>query len=334
MFNRNRIIGAAIGLIAIGLSGLFAQEIIPHAGDAAKEGQRPVVIDNPKSQTETGDSTKEGSTKTGNFCGASFALHCQPNAIPTDKHEDARNGREERDIIAQESVADSTASILWWTRVQLLLSGLGIAGLGWTLYESRRAANAAVDSATAAHATVEQARETNRIAGEASAVEQRAWLLVDVTTPLNWSYQDTALYGGIAVSITNVGKTPAVRCRVMVDAKCADGYGGDPEDEQRLRQKIECSKEYWAHFSAVLPSEKLYDYFPFVALQPSRSNMMPRLSLLIAYDLHGGKTAYVHKLFDTSLTHSPKDQSHKIEWLMDNSSGAVQIRSAGGGFVY
>jgi hypothetical protein len=222
MFNRNRIIGAAIGLMAFGVSSLSAQEIAPHAGDATKEGQRPIVIDNPKGQTETNKRAREGGTKTGNFCGASFALHCQPNAIPADEHEDARNGREERDIIAQESVADSTASILWWTRVQLLLSGLGIAGLGWTLYESRRAANAAVDGATAAHATVEQARETNRIAGEVSAVELRPWIAVKIKNISSFKHGvgKHSFHTDIVVSFENIGKTPAVdlnlNCKILL----------------------------------------------------------------------------------------------------------------------
>jgi hypothetical protein len=124
--------------------GSLAQEITPHAGNTVDKGQRPVIIGNPESQKKPDDEKNGGATKTGNFCGASFALHCEPNAIAADKHEDARNEREERDIIAQESVAASTSEILWWTRWQLILSALGICGLGWTLFETRRTANAAL----------------------------------------------------------------------------------------------------------------------------------------------------------------------------------------------
>jgi hypothetical protein len=197
MFNRNRIIGAAIGLTAFGVSGLSAQEIAPHAGDATKEGQRPVVIDNPKGQTETNERAREGGTKTGNFCGASFALHCQPNAVTADKYEDARNGREERDIIAQESVADSTASILWWTRMQLLLSGLGILGLGWTLYESRRAANAGIDGTKAAWETL---RETKKI----GVAQTRAFL-----NCVGGDFKFTDRSIEFHLDIENLGNTPS-----------------------------------------------------------------------------------------------------------------------------
>jgi hypothetical protein len=247
------------------------------------------------------------------------AVQCYKEA----KNAAREHSRAEQDLNAQREMANWAEGMLWATllvgTLTVILTGLGVYWVKETLVATQLA--------------IQETKRGVDVTERAFRVEQRAWLVVDVTTPLNWSYRDTALYGGIAVLIKNVGKTPAVRCRVLVDAKCADGYGSDPEDEQRLRKQIEDSKEYWAHFSAVLPGETVSDYFPFVALQPSRSNMMPRLSLLVAYDLYGGGTAYIHKMFGTNLANSPKEKSHQIEWLMEDGSGAVHIRSAGGGFV-
>jgi hypothetical protein len=126
MLNRNRIIGAAIGLIAI----CFAWVSLSQAT-------------NPKESP--GDSQKqEKNSCVSRMAGASFTLNCAGQERSSGKQETARDEREKLDLVAQQSVADSTERILYWTRIQIGLSALGIFGLGWTLFETRRTANAAL----------------------------------------------------------------------------------------------------------------------------------------------------------------------------------------------
>lgn len=67
----------------------------------------------------------------------------------------------EKDLIAQESMASSTESIMWVSWCTLLVGLIGTGLLAWTLFETRRSAKSAELAANAANLSVEHANDQN-----------------------------------------------------------------------------------------------------------------------------------------------------------------------------
>lgn len=116
----NWIIGTTFGLVC--LAGSF-----------------PVLSQDAKSKDVTSQTEKKNQNAcVASMAGSSFTLNCARQEPSGDKYEVLRNEREKLDLKAQQSVADSTRDILYWTRVQIVLSLFGVLGLGWTLRETRQ----------------------------------------------------------------------------------------------------------------------------------------------------------------------------------------------------
>jgi hypothetical protein len=63
---------------------------------------------------------------------------------------DRPENRDDADLCEQQRAANAGEKMVWWTRLQFIAGALTIAFLGWTIYENRRTANAAIRAADAA----------------------------------------------------------------------------------------------------------------------------------------------------------------------------------------
>jgi hypothetical protein len=144
MSNSNRIIGAAIGL-TIWLCPIFsiAEQVNPNQLKGGDNAQGALVEDAPIAKTECGQETAKGSQRTGNFDGAAFTLNCGGNAIASEKDKKDAEQRERDDLVAQQSVAESTKFIVQYTLLQMFLSGFGLLALLYSLRQTNRAVRAA-----------------------------------------------------------------------------------------------------------------------------------------------------------------------------------------------
>jgi hypothetical protein len=175
MSKRTRLICAASGLIALFCSSLSAQDSKVHNGGGA-----------PKTNTAP--------NKSGNFCGASFTMDCGRDDVGPDKYYEDRNTREDLDLKAQQSVADSTEKILRLTKLQMGVSVVGLGLLFWSLRQTRTAI-----------------KDTREI-GEAQV---RAYMsLSDIN--LNWG-PETFREFTPEFKWKNTGQSPALKCIVYTD---------------------------------------------------------------------------------------------------------------------
>ena len=192
MFNLNRIIGAAIGLMALCCAS-SAQDIkMQDSGGAGK--------------------TNAASNKSGNFCGASFTMDCGRNDIDPDIYYEDRNEREKGDLKAQKSVADSTEKIVDITIWQMWISIAGIALLLWSLYQTRTAIK---DTREIGEAQV-RAYLTPATSREQSAIELEWNGTNDASHPLEIK--------NIRVRWKNTGQSPAISVALQTVI-----YAVDPE---------------------------------------------------------------------------------------------------------
>lgn len=144
MSNSNRIISTAFGLIvASNIIALKAEEIAPNQIPSGDKAQRALVQNSPVSQAECGSKASDGSQKTGQFDGSSFTLNCGGDSVTSKKDEEASAQRERDDLVAQQSVAESTRLIVGFTLLQFILSALGLLALLYSLRQTNRAVAAA-----------------------------------------------------------------------------------------------------------------------------------------------------------------------------------------------
>jgi hypothetical protein len=165
------------------------------------------------------------------------------------------NERADRDLRAQEEMADWAFWVMALTGATVAVTFAGVLLVGFTLLETKRlrgeaekttrAAMAAVTSSDrAADATINAANaaiEANRLNKSAFITDQRAWISLEniaIGSPMVWENHE----GKIALQFRyrNVGKTPAVqadlRAEIVVDSK-RDPYGVFREFKLRMKDK-------------------------------------------------------------------------------------------------
>ena len=203
MSNRNRIIGAAIGLIAIGFSVSFAQEINQNKVEGGQEAPRAFVKNAPITTTECGQEAAQRTKKPGKFDGAAFTLNCGGNGVSSNEDEKNRQEREREDLIAQQSVAEATWVIVRFTFLQFMLSAAGLWALLKSLSLSQKATAAAINA-------IDVARDAIGI--------ERAWVTFFDVVPETHAALTTGdgvtHQSGIMMYIRwkNSGRSPAIKC--------------------------------------------------------------------------------------------------------------------------
>lgn len=110
----------------------------------------PVIAQSPE-QPEENQTENDGQNQSGfsgnTVFGFTVRLFEEPEESESSKRQQKEAAeREENDLIAQKSMADSTKEIVWLTKIQLALALAGTFALLWTLYLNRRATDAAVNA--------------------------------------------------------------------------------------------------------------------------------------------------------------------------------------------
>jgi hypothetical protein len=129
------------------------------------------------------------------------------------EREDASNRRDEDDLKAQQSMADSARELVDLTRWQIAVGLLGLLGLGWTIYYTRQTARAAVD---AANASVKAAN----VAEKALTHLERPYIfpiIDDGTSVANMAQGRWAYF--VKFRLHNFGKTPALIKSVLAELR-------------------------------------------------------------------------------------------------------------------
>ena len=102
--------------------------------------------------------------------------------------------------------------------MQLVLSLVGIGGVGWTVYYAHMAWREAAKSADAAHATLDQSKRD-------SAASRRAWVKIDEVSLFPGTLLTTEESRMVvAYRATNVGVSPATNVKIDVQFAEADEF--------------------------------------------------------------------------------------------------------------
>lgn len=216
MFRSSWVITIAFGLI-LAFSEAKAQDSVPPSADS------PTI--------ETGDKENiaDDNAKSNVISKYSITVRVRRDAEEakrTEARESISDAREQRDLAAQESMAESTdliVTISWW---QLLLAAvgtftaiLGTGGLIYSLFLNRAATRAAVKAADAAKEVIGN---------------DRAWLVHSGQTAgvANDSYLDGIFYERLFVftlRFENVGRSPAIKATAVMDYAVSDAPEARPE---------------------------------------------------------------------------------------------------------
>ncbi|MEQ8481847.1 MAG: hypothetical protein RIC18_14410 [Hoeflea sp.] len=115
----------------------------PHS--FAQSSEQPV--DNQSKSDRQDDSSK---SKAAPF-GFPVRILEEPEESESSKRQQKESAeREEKDLVAQESMANSTEQIVLWTKLQFVLAAAGTLALLYTIHLNRRATKAAVEASDAA----------------------------------------------------------------------------------------------------------------------------------------------------------------------------------------
>jgi hypothetical protein len=158
------------------------------------------------------------------------AINCAEGVVKTE----AEQGHDARDLEAQWQSATWTKLMLFVTAalgtLTVILTYYGVVLLRATLHEARLTTEAAIAGTDAARDAVVEARETNRIAGEASAIDLRPWVTIEVKsiTPFKLGVDGKSFSSEIIIAMKNIGKTPAaglhMRPKIILSG---ENYRGD-----------------------------------------------------------------------------------------------------------
>lgn len=131
--------------------------------------------------------------------------------------------REKDDLVAQQSMAQYTEELVFWTRFQVLLAAVGTVALVYSLHLNRRATTAATDASF--------------IAREALGAE-RAWMTmvgpsfgVSLNSNVSGVTHDRVLV--LRVRWKNDGRTPAIKTRASMNYEITDSH-----DEPAIRERF------------------------------------------------------------------------------------------------
>lgn len=217
-----RIIVEVVGGLALLGSGFWLAG--PQSERIPKYHETPIIyVENEK------DGAKRGKARSGDTVGA-IEAPVEKIAAEADKADERRHNA--NDLEAQIRAATAAEDQVPLTKIALILSILGVFGVGWTLLETRKANRLARHDAKVARmeakaaakesgmVLLEARRSANvaegslALAKDIAAVDMRPWLSIDLTLetgaeilPLGGEY--TGLKFQVRRTIKNIGKTPA-----------------------------------------------------------------------------------------------------------------------------
>jgi len=129
--------------------------------------------------------------------------------LVSEKDENARqrqDNREKDDLEAQQNMAFWAKFMFWATVAAVIVTGMGVALVGFTLRHTRRAADYAGDMVKEAKLTTAAANETISVTRDIGQKQARAYVGIGtVTVKMN----DDGIIGAV-VEIENTGQTPAL----------------------------------------------------------------------------------------------------------------------------
>lgn len=141
-----------------------------------------------------------------------------------------KTARDEEDVDAQKQMAGAAWAMLFATLLigflSLALTVIGVIFVRQTLYETRRTANAAVE-------TNKNAIEANRISRLMYVADQRPWIKVKCTIngPIKWNENGCNIQ--VRFFLENIGKTPAIKTVIWAEVIALFNHG-NPSKLQEL----------------------------------------------------------------------------------------------------
>lgn len=189
---------AGVALLTAAVGPCESQETIQKQGGVNPEAERLTVAPPPQQSDADKQQAHQAAPSEDQMAGAAPSL-----AQPPDKQtcsecdpaaEKRKEDRELSDLKAQWSMAWSTGDMVTISIVNLMVAAAGLAGIGWTIWETRRNAKAAI------------------LAADAAVFQNRAWCKIDDIT-----LSDDELHGFdedgfeffVDVTISNTGNSPA-----------------------------------------------------------------------------------------------------------------------------
>lgn len=204
MLSRDWLAGIALGL-AFSLSGPLSAQVSPEQSEPNQaEGQRQ----------ESG-----GQAGPAPFSVPVRILEEPEESESAEREQQKATQREIEDLLAQQSMADSTKEIVFWTRLQVVLATLGTIALIYTILLNRKATLAAIRAADTAR--------------DAIGVE-RAWILL--LGQSIYQMRDVVVNGvlhdqvvGFDLRWQNFGRSPAVNAVGYADFRIVDAEKAIPK---------------------------------------------------------------------------------------------------------
>lgn len=214
MSNSNLLYGIAVrGCLIVAILVLpvasYGQEAAPERGTPVEEGEG-LIPDSQAPQKNAEEPANRHQAPTTDPEQAISAIQRQGAADSTcnDRCQSAEQ-RETDDPVAQQSMTEATDAQVYLTLGQILVGGLGVGLLLWTLYYTRQSTKAAIDAAAAAVKATE-------IAGIALTGLEKPHLFVDrveFDQPLvrnTFDYENEERHPWVHYWVKNYGRSPAI----------------------------------------------------------------------------------------------------------------------------
>lgn len=185
--------------------------------------------------------------------------------------EAAKADREERDLDAQQAMAEAAWWVVGISGAQAAFGFLSVVGLGATVYFARRAADhaytaakAAVESAEAGRLSAAESKRTadaalaaNALSREALVLERRPWLTVTLK-PVSVEFKKDQITIAVKVIAENVGPTPALTVNVFPEIVFMGHLTNiDAVAKEAYRKGIEAGKRHTDRGFTIFPQTKL-----------------------------------------------------------------------------
>lgn len=180
--------------------GLSAQENLPESAPPGPEAPR-ASVHGPGPQAGGEEGRSQNGAEAPKTIPETPAVNEQGGTEePGRASDEATENREDKDLKAQQSMADSAVAMLALTRWQIAVGLLGIAGLAWTIHYSRETARAAVAA--------------TQLAENTAVAQLRAYVHVASVTGALPNGEGGVF--AVSVEVRNFGQTPARNVRTWL----------------------------------------------------------------------------------------------------------------------
>ena len=150
---------------------------------------------------------------------------------------------------AQEGMAWWAELMFYATAATVLLTFAALGAIIRTLHHTKRAADYTEHMLAEAKATTNEARTANEI----MRAEQRPWIVIGLEYLGNTGVTDRQASAKLRFKATNVGKTPALNCKISVES--TGSQPGDDGPRGTLKRIVEREIGYFDGYFAIMPGE-------------------------------------------------------------------------------